>query len=179
MILEKGNMWDVFIESDLWLFTGNSYINQNGELVMGRGLALEVKNRFPALPKELGGYICDMNDGHLGCYGLIPWLMLEYSGMIGVFQVKRHFRDNARLSLIGHSCVKLMSYLNRNNNMKPVDLNFPGIGYGRLDREQVLPIISELPDIVHVWEKNMSTISRLKQGACSIKTDSQTQALVD
>ncbi len=34
-----------------------------------------------------------------------------------------------------------------------VALNFPGIGYGGLNRNEVLPIISILPDNVEIWEK--------------------------
>ncbi len=150
MILEKGNMWKVFDESDLWLFTGNSYINQKDELVMGRGLALVVKERFPELPKNIGGYIKMLSGGHLSAYGLVLW---QHDRGMGVFQVKRHYQDKAQLSLIGFSCIKLIEYLRRRLDIKRVDLNFPGIGYGRLDRSQVLPIVSELPDIVHIWEK--------------------------
>ena len=151
MILEKGDMWSQWGKTDLWLFTGNSYINKKCELVMGRGLALEVKTKFPALPRYLGGYIKSMRGGHLGVYGFIPWNLLGEDN-IGVFQVKRHFRDNAELSLIGYSVITLKQHIER---FRPdrVDLNCPGTGYGRLARRDVLPIISELPDCVHVWER--------------------------
>ena len=32
------------------------------------------------------------------------------------------------------------------------DLNFPGIGNGHLSKDEILPIISKLPDNVHIWE---------------------------
>ncbi len=149
MILETGNMWEVFDESDLWLFTGNSYINQKGELVMGQGLASDVKLHCPEIAKGLGGYIKTLSGGHLGVYGLVLWSKHSY---MGAFQVKQHYQDKAQLALIGFSCIKLMEYLKHNTGIRRVNLNFPGIGYGRLDRSQVLPIISELPDIVHIWE---------------------------
>jgi len=138
MILEKGDMWSEWGESSLWLFTGNSYINKADELVMGCGLALAVKEQFPELPLRLGRKI-----PHLGIYGTVR------VGNIGAFQVKRHFGDKAELSLIGYSCIELMRDI---DECERVDLNFPGIGAGGLKREQVLPIISELPDCVHVWE---------------------------
>ena len=31
-------------------------------------------------------------------------------------------------------------------------LNMPGVGHGNLSRNLVIPIISQLPDNVHVWE---------------------------
>jgi len=145
MILEKGNMWDVYEESDLWLFTGNSYINQRGELVMGRGLALEVKTRYKYVPECFGRRIV-----HLDTYGVEA--LGDGWDNFGVFQVKHHFKANAELMLIGYSCVKLVELIEL-QGLGRVDLNFPGIGYGKLDRAEVLPIIAELPDAVHVWEK--------------------------
>ena len=148
MILEKGDMWSAFRHSDFWLFTGNSYINQRGELVMGRGLALEVKNKVPHSPQRFGWLIKETT-GHLGTYGVMRSDNVD--GM-GVFQVKYHFKDKASLALIGYSCVRLMEIL-VSTGFSNVHLNFPGIGYGGRDRAQVLLIISELPDSVHVWER--------------------------
>jgi hypothetical protein len=33
-----------------------------------------------------------------------------------------------------------------------IAMNFPGIGWGGLNRLEVLPIISSLPDNVEIWE---------------------------
>jgi len=35
---------------------------------------------------------------------------------------------------------------------KRIDLNFPGIGNGKLPRHQVLYLLEDLPDNIHVWE---------------------------
>ena len=72
---------------------------------------------------------------------------------IGAFQVKRHFREKASLSLIGYSVVRFLHII-KYERVERLDMNFPGIGYGRLPRAHVLPVIQELPDCVHVWEKN-------------------------
>ncbi|MHA2069001.1 MAG: hypothetical protein ACXABY_31955 [Candidatus Thorarchaeota archaeon] len=148
MILEKGNMWSAFRESDLWLFTGNSFVTKRGLLVMGRGLALEVKKEFPNSGEEFGWLIKEIGK-HLKSYGI---MRSDNVPGIGVFQVKYHFKAKASLSLIGYSCVRLMEILD-GTGFSNVHLNFPGIGFGRLPREQVLPIISELPDTVHIWER--------------------------
>ena len=149
MILEKGEMWSWWGETDLWLFTGNSCKNQKKESVMGAGLALEVKKRFPHLPAIIGAYLT-----HLSTYGLMipPYWKEESTKQIGVFQVKHHFKNKAELALIGYSVVRLQQYI-KTWGLDRVDLNFPGIGYGGLKRDHVLPIIEELPDCVHVWEK--------------------------
>ena len=148
MILEKGDMWSAFRYSDLWLFTGNSHVKRNGELVMGRGLAKEVKEEFPASPGYLGWLIREIGC-HLGTYGV---LRSDNVPKIGVFQVNHDFLEAAKLSLIGFSCIRLMEIIKR-GEFKNLHLNFPGIGNGKLDRAHVLPIISELPDCVHVWER--------------------------
>lgn len=151
MILENGDMWSVWGKTDLWMFTGNSYIKKNGELVMGRGLALEVKKRFPRLPKRLGW---DIGQHYGSIYGVIG--MKIYIGderqMLNVFQVKQHFKDNAELALIGYSVIKLKEFI-QTHGLERVDTNMPGVGFGHLDRVNVLSIISELPGNVHVWER--------------------------
>ena len=160
MILETGDMWSVFGKGDLWLFTGNSYITKKDELVMGCGLALEVKTRYPDVPGLLVEAIHQprFRDGfEIGMawsiYGLAVIPFEPANGRVGVFQVKHHFRDKALLSLIGHSVLKLIEAI-RIRELERVDLNFPGIGYGGLYRAHVLPIISELPDSVHIWERS-------------------------
>ena len=155
MILERGDMWSVYEGADLFLFTGNSYINAKGELVMGRGLALEVKNRFVSVPAIIGSFL---RDSHLKIYGVcvpayIPEINQGSMGKLGVFQVKRHFKDKAELAIIGASVVELKDRIQYESYYRNIHLNFPGTGYGRLKRKDVLPIISELPDCVRVWER--------------------------
>ena len=160
MILETGDMWSVFGETDLWLFTGNRYVNAKGELVMGRGLALEVKKRFPQLPYVFGQRIKSYNTMGLlsrNRYGLITVSSRLYDSNMagqdmGVFQVKDHWSQKANLHIISHASLCLEHYI-RQWQLRRVDLNYPGIGYGKLPREEVLPIISDLPECVHVWEK--------------------------
>ena len=42
---KTGNMWDSWDDADLFLITTNAVIKVNGELVMGRGIALEARQR--------------------------------------------------------------------------------------------------------------------------------------
>jgi hypothetical protein len=50
---------------------------------------------------------------------------------VGAFQVKRHFKDDAKLELIKASCLVLINEIIRDNPVQ-VHLNYPGIGNGRL-----------------------------------------------
>lgn len=152
MILKSGDMWSAFGQYDLFLVTGNSYINRRGELVMGRGAALQAKNRFPELPK-LAGKIISNTCGHLGFYGVIA---VPELGNIGIFQTKFDFADSSRLSLIERSLGKLINMIEASGKTS-VHLNFPGIGYGNLRRADVLRLLVKLLDIVTVWEYENET----------------------
>ena len=134
---------------DIFLFTGNSYINKKGELVMGRGAALEVKKHYPNIPKILGDKIKEIGKRHpvfRENYGLI----ILNSG-IGVFQVKYHYKDSADLNLINYSA-KILSEFAKLKEDKIFHMNFPGIGYGQLDEKDVLPIIEQLPNNVRIYK---------------------------
>ena len=144
MILEKGNMWSVFGNTDLFLITTNPIIRKDGAVVMGRGIAKQAKDKFPRLPYDFAATLRNQPDMNVDEIG-------KYDGQyIGYFMVKSHWREPARLSIIAESCTQLSQ---SSNLWTRVDLNFPGIGNGKLKREDVLPLLQGLPDNVHVWEK--------------------------
>ncbi len=143
MIIEKGNMWDVFGKTDLFLITTNPIIRKDGAVVMGRGIAKQAKDRFPRLPYDFACTLRNMPDMNIDEFG-------KYDGqVVGYFMVKRHWREAADLDIIAESCRQLASCAHM---WTRVDLNFPGIGNGKLKREDVLPLLQQLPDHVHVWE---------------------------
>jgi hypothetical protein len=145
MILEQGDMWDVFGKTDLFLITTNPIVRKDGAVVMGRGIAKEASTRFPQLPYDFGTFL----DGADPAYfrnGIIG----EYDGQkIGCFMVKTHWAEPANLRVILVSASQWAVWAKEYSR---VDLNFPGIGNGKLKREDVLPMIEHLPDNVHVWE---------------------------
>ncbi|NJO31394.1 MAG: hypothetical protein HC874_30440, partial [Richelia sp. SL_2_1] len=87
-------------------------------------------------------------------YGLL--MIPSYIQNIGLFQVKYGWWQEADLDLINYSTDRLIDFTNDplyyQSDLR-IDLNFPGIGNGRLNRSKVLPIIEKLPDSVHIWEK--------------------------
>jgi hypothetical protein len=140
MKIMQANMWDQ--GADVYVVTTNSYINARGELAMGRGAALEAKKRFPGVARIAGTHI-----SHMSQYG---FLML-YAQSLGLFQVKRHFKEKAELDLIIHSTNMMKIYAERFSGK--IVMNFPGIGYGGLNREDVLPLLTCLPDNVVICER--------------------------
>lgn len=141
---ERGNMWNAFHDTDAFCITTNSYIRNDGELVMGRGIAKVAKQTFDDLPKAFGEKI-----DHLETYGLMPSNRNEIDKFVA-FQVKTHFRNQADLDLIQKSAGGLLQMAEKYPN-KRFDLNFPGIGNGGRNQSEVMPIIEDLPKNVHIW----------------------------
>lgn len=157
MTIRTGDMFDELSHASprpgLLLFTGNSTVNAKGELVQGRGAALQARALFPGLSKRLGHRLTQWKDTiHSPVYGVLTD-QTSSNPILGVFQVKFHYSAPAQVHLIENSVQALLRWLAD----VPADfvtwMNFPGIGYGQLPRKTVLPLISILPDNVHIWEK--------------------------
>lgn len=147
---KTGNMWTAYAVADLFLITTNSTLKKSSQgLVMGRGIARQAKERFPGLDIALGKQI-QANYGNLGVYGLLVSPRWP-DAKLGAFQVKRHYSQPATLGLIRQSTAALCTWCSQHPDAR-VALNFPGIGNGRLRREDVLPIIAQLPTQITIWE---------------------------
>lgn len=138
-----GNMWDVFDTTDHFIITTNAFVKNNGALVMGAGIAKQVRDRWPGIDVEIGQTILRIC-GNGGAYGLI------LQNKLGVFQVKHHFKHQANLALIKKSSLALEA-LARANPDKTYSMNYPGIGNGHLNKWAVEPLLLNLPDNVEIW----------------------------
>jgi hypothetical protein len=165
MILERGNMWDVFGKTDFFVITTNPVVSLAGHAVMGAGIALEAVRRYPSIQYDFAqrleylDYHPEIDDSEPPEFRYFGLIGLYDNQLIGYFMVKDHWKNQARLDYIDSSCKELIKLADlRIKTVSPghytprIDLNFPGIGNGRLRREDVLPIIEQLPDNVHVWE---------------------------
>lgn len=148
MILEKGNMWDVFFHTDIFMITTNPIIKNDGSVVMGRGIAKQAKERYPDLPFDFGKRLLEEPPHDRSCVGYIG----HYEETpIWYFMVKSNWMRPAELDIIRQSVFD-MTHVYPTLLNKRIDLNFPGIGNGQLLRRDVLPLLEVLPDNVHVWE---------------------------
>jgi hypothetical protein len=146
MIIKTGNMFTNYNQKDEYLITTNSILNNKGCLIMGAGAALEAKQKFKGIDKLFGKYI--QIHGGSGClYGCIPKLFRNF----GMFQTKYHFCELSPIELIEFSTEMLKEYSEKWAD-QIYHLNFPGINYGGLKEDQVLPIIKILPDNINVWK---------------------------
>jgi len=144
-----GNLWDAKPEF-IKCITTNGIVKQNGELVMGRGVALQAMQRYPRLPYILGSYV--KSSGNIVYY-------LKELNIIS-FPTKNNWKDKSDIQLIVKSCVQLNATLENIN--KYAVLPRPGCSNGGLDWErEVKPVISRiLSDRVWVitldnWQDNL------------------------
>ena len=122
------------------LFTGNDTRRRDGAIVMGRGAAREVRDRWPAV--------------QYGFHGDLPvrFESIATDQVIGWFQVKRHWGDQADPALIKRSAEYLAWIVQQPLNQRlEWHMNYPGIGNGRLTRDVVEPLLQVLPDNVYLY----------------------------
>lgn len=165
--------------------TTNATITRVNRLVMGRGAALQARICIPGIDKECAHAIrsatrsiwsypaphgdmaqmayddaCmreDEDQYHgVGYYFRVVREPTEDKVGFGIFQVKVHFRQHAELELIHRSASTLADYCHRHKDTA-IRMNYPGIGYGRLNRAEVEPLLASLPDNVTVCYRGRRT----------------------
>lgn len=144
MILVRGNVFE-YPNLDYICITTNSILNTKGELIMGAGVALEAKKRFPELPRIYGDKI-----DKLGLFGK-DYYLLQHNNLIA-FQTKRHYKDKSPIELVKRSTQRL-KFLATLFDDSIFGLPFPAVQNGGLSKDMVLPIIECLPNNVLVFEK--------------------------
>jgi hypothetical protein len=142
-----GDLWDELDKADLLLVTTNSTRSTQGELVMGRGAALEARQRFPWLPRMAAEAITQAGV----TYGVIRLqASVVTKTLLGLFQVKYHWRSDASQPLIAFSACMLCGLSDQYGR---IAFNFPGIGHGLLAAESVIPWLAPLPAHVYIYSR--------------------------
>lgn len=134
----EGNIWTYHDKGNWVVIPTNSYVKANGQAVMGRGLALQAKLKYPNLPNELGR--------RLKKFGAHVYPM---SWNMVAFPVKDHWAGNAILDLILRSCIELVYYVECSDLTKiepPIYLPKVGCGNGKLNWWDVAPILEKYLD---------------------------------
>jgi hypothetical protein len=140
-----GNMFDALPQTDLFLFTANSTVNA-GKLVMGAGFALQVKERWPGIDLAIGKMIEDKKNFGLMISANWP------TKKVGAFQTKTHWKLSSSKDVVKNSTAMLKKWAAETHPESRVDLNFPAIGLGGMPYNDVLEIVSELPQNVNLWK---------------------------
>lgn len=116
----------------------NGFVNKKGECTMGAGLALQAKQKWEDLPKELGDRIKE--------YGNVVFTFHKY-GII-TFPVKHNWWEDADPKLIEDTCKDLLRIFEYNLSGIPLPLYLPkvGCGNGKLEWKDVEPILAKYLD---------------------------------
>lgn len=130
-------------EADLICIPTNSTLDKKGYLVMGAGLALQAKRRYPDLPERAGQTIrplCAFN--RFPEYGLIR-IRVSHHVEIGLLQTKTDWRLPSSPELILNSLAKL-KFAIESNDIKAVAMPLPGAGKGGLTKERSLALVNQV-----------------------------------
>ena len=142
-LLDYSDPWE---DPDVYLFTGNAVIKNNGAIVMGRGAARQVRNCYPGIDRAFGKHLMKEPDLNVLILG-------KANRQLGWFKVKDHWKEPAKLSIISESVKKLTTIATENPELR-FHMNYPGVGNGKLDVCAVAPLLQALPDNVLLYRKD-------------------------
>lgn len=150
---KRGDLFNHLNDYDIVFITTNAKVS-NGKLSMGAGIARQAMEIFPELPELFGKQIKFILDKKGNEWYGIAFVNDENKQRhkIAAFQTKGiNPYDSANIKLIRYSTECLIDYAMNRPDLK-IALNYPGIGLGQLNKSDVEPIISMLPDNVTIWE---------------------------
>ncbi len=114
-VYSGNNMWNSLSpDNKLFIICGNSFIKQNGSLVMNNSFNEQMRKHFKGVDRLLGEFVKN-ECGHLGTYGFIPFYIKvgNKSYHMGIFQTAVHFTDKPSLAMVVDSTKKLKKYLTK------------------------------------------------------------------
>ncbi len=132
------NIWKLWQKGAMIVIPTNGFVKNNGEAVMGRGLAYQASLRFPELPNALGY--------NIKMYGNKVFIFPQEN--LFTFPVKHNWWEEANLQLIESSAIQLQQLINKIELKIPYPIYIPhvGCGNGKLDWIKVKPIIEKYLD---------------------------------
>lgn len=160
-----------FIRGNLFESKAQTLVNTvNCVGVMGKGVALSFKKKFPEMYKDYRKLCHDgkMNPGKLTLYKeTTPWVLN--------FPTKRHWRANSKIEDIELGLIKLAKRY-QEWGIKSLAMPALGCGYGGLNWEDVRPLIekylSDLEIDIEVYEPGSQAIWIENEPESKSETDS-------
>jgi len=144
-----GNLFDQKWANAICITT-NGFIKKDGRLVMGRGCALELRDKFPGIDLKLGTMISIHGNHVFHIHTVTTNLIDESAGYdtqdILSFPVKKYWWEPAVLELIQQSAKELADFANK-KGYNSIVIPRPGCGNGKRDWEtEVKPLLSNILD---------------------------------
>lgn len=134
-----GDLWDQ--EADAICLTTNGFVKNCGRAVMGAGVALQAKQRWPEIDLKLGSHIKDKGN----MVGVVYWYREPKFTYIVSFPVKNNWFENADLKLIEKSCKELVALADM-CQWKKIIVPKPGCANGKLQWKEVKPLCEKYFD---------------------------------
>ena len=135
----KGDLWAV--EADARVITTNGFVRNDGNAVMGRGVAAQARARYAGIEADLGVLI---RRAGTHVY-LLPTGTNGWPFVLVAFPVKHNWFEAADPALIQRSARELAMLVDIYGWRKVV-LPRPGCGNGRLSWADVRPLIDDVLD---------------------------------
>lgn len=128
---------------DLWTYpaqyrvvTTNGIVSERtGCLIMGAGVALEAKKRFPGLPEKLGAWVVEYGNRAFIC---------KPEGLL-TFPTKHHWHDPSDVKLIRLSALQSLAIADK-YDLRSIAMTRPGCGNGGLTWDFVKPYVEDVLD---------------------------------
>ena len=137
MVNLRGNIW-YFHNWGYWIvIPTNGFVKNNGDAVMGRGVALQATKRFLGINKKLGQAIKKVGNRPVA-----------FSGQrLLTLPTKHHWTQEADTELIGTSAELLVELVDKHKLDAPYYLPRVGCGNGKRKWEtEVHPVLKEILD---------------------------------
>lgn len=171
MKFEKGNLFEcttgpIFV-------TASAFISNDGSLLMNRGAAATCSQKYPDIGKVFGDLARKggtLHRNEVGNKFLRFGTIYDSKNKLGIFQVKYHFKDDVDLSIVRYSATMLAGI---SRVIGTVNMNFPGCGYGQIDRRQVMHVLDDVLDKedVIVWRLDASEYENSIQRPAKFEVD--------
>ncbi len=131
------------VGNNIYLFTANSVIRGNGNLVMGAGCAKTVKTTYKGIDILFGKQIENLSVFNLK--------FVQWNGQwIGAFQTKINWQDSSPMDVVQGSIDQLLHVAIRRPNYT-FHLPCPAVNHGGKSEKEIVPLLEKLPDNVIVY----------------------------
>lgn len=147
------------VQDELWkrpgnpgmiVITSHASVGEDGRLFLGYHAGREALRRIPDIERQCGQAV--LAGAVDGIYGFLPVRPPRPDQRIvgfGLFQTHLNWNQSADLELIRYSMECLRRYARENAEMK-IRMNFPGLGEGGLEADDVAPLLLPLPESVTI-----------------------------
>lgn len=156
MIIEHGDIWCIYYETNVFAFAANSELNSTGEMAMDEGIALQVRYRIPGVARR-SGFALRASMKELGVYGVLDATPeLQMKPRILAFQTQIKSGTPLNLKVMATSADAIAKIMKAHRDWR-IDLSEPLFHGGGVRHEDVYKLLKNLPNRLHVWRSSLDS----------------------